>query len=250
MFTNSKILSAKIQGAAAFSIFFALLCTAIVVFIPDNSSLKGTDIQPSDAEANEEDFLFDFNQDDISEFVLDTSKKEDQGLKYYRQAESKAAVEWFYARITGSTEIASAVLKEADANDIPLSLAFALAHTESSYKVNAYHKNTNGTIDRGLFQLNNTSFPKLTETEFYDPAVSAKYGLAHLKFCITTAGNEIAGLAMYNAGTVKVRRNGTPQITLNYISQIEHYKAALEENFESEVISFFEDGGLKKLAMR
>ena len=65
-----------------------------------------------------------------------------------------------------------------------------------------------------------------------------------------TAGNEIAGLAMYNAGTVKVRRNSTPQITLNYISQIEHYKAALEENFESEVISFFEDGGLKKLAMR
>ncbi|MCR5218337.1 transglycosylase SLT domain-containing protein [Treponema sp.] len=250
MFSENQIISEKIRGSAALGLFLAVISAAILIFLPDEESKKTAAEESIAVTENEDDFLFDITDEDLADFVLDTSKKDDQGLKFYRQAESKAAVEWFYARITGSTEIAHAVLEEADANDIPLSLAFALAHTESSFNVNAYHKNTNGSIDRGLFQLNNLSFPKLTETDFYDPAVSAKYGLSHLKFCISTAGNEIAGLAMYNAGTVKVRRNGTPQITLNYISQIEHYRAVLDDSFESEVIAFFSDEVLKKLAAR
>ena len=40
----------------------------------------------------------------------------------------------------------------------------------------------------------------------------------------TTEGNEIAALAMYNAGANKVRKNSTPQITLDYISKIQNCK--------------------------
>lgn len=250
MFRDNQIISEKIRGAMALAAFLFSISAAILIFLPEEKMQPLTEVSTPVTEETEEEKLFELTEEDLAEFVLDTSKKEDLGLKYYRMAESRAAVEWFYSRITGSTEIAHAILHEADVNDIPLSLAFALAHTESSFKVNAFNKNTNGSIDRGLFQLNNTSFPKLTETEFYNPAISAKHGLSHLKFCITTAGNEIAGLAMYNAGTVKVRRNGTPQMTLNYISKIEHYRSALEDNFETEVVAFFTDEGIKKLALR
>ena len=177
---------------------------------------------------------FTFSDDDD-----EISSREDEGLSMYRQSESRAAVEWFYTQVTGSREIAVAVLESADEYNVPLALAFSLAHTESNYKVTAKHVNKNSTIDRGLFQLNSASFPSLSESEFYDPAVSAHYGMSHLRFCLNTAGNEIAALAMYNAGTNKVRNNGTPHQTLNYISEIETYRSLLEETFSREVVAYF-----------
>ena len=75
----------------------------------------------------------------------------DNGLSLYRQNDSRPAVEWFYYQITGNKEITQAIITEAEKNDIPLSLAFALAHTESSYNAKAINKNSNSTIDRGLF---------------------------------------------------------------------------------------------------
>ena len=83
----------------------------------------------------------------------------DNGLALYRQNASRPAVEWFYYQITGNKEITLAIITEAEKNNIPLSLAFALAHTESSYNAKAINKNSNSTIDRGLFQLNSNSFP-------------------------------------------------------------------------------------------
>ena len=164
----------------------------------------------------------------------------DDGLALYRRPDSRGAVEWFYMRVTGNKEVSAAILDAADKNDIPLSLAFSLAYTESRYKINAVNKNRNATIDRGLFQLNNRSFPKLTEQEFFDPAVSAKYGMSHLRFCMNTAGNEVAALCMYNAGTSKVRSNNTPQSTLNYAGKIMAYRERLDSLFNEEVMAYYE----------
>ena len=141
----------------------------------------------------------------------------DNGLTLYRQPLSRTAVEWFYFQITGDREVTQAILTEAEKNDIPLSLAFSLAHTESNYNANATNRNANTSIDRGLFQLNSNSFPGLSESDFFDPFVSSKYGMSHLKFCLNTAGNDVSALAMYNAGTSRVRSNKTPQSTLNYV---------------------------------
>ena len=132
------------------------------------------------------------------------------------------------------------LLAEADNNDIPLSLAFALAYAESGYNVKAVNKNSNTTTDRGLFQLNSNTFPNLTEADFFDPYVSAKYGMSHLRFCINTAGNEVSALAMYNAGTGRVRSNKTPQVTLNYIGKIMSYQKMLEELFNEQVADFYD----------
>lgn len=164
----------------------------------------------------------------------------DAGLALYRQPTSRAAVEWFYLHVTGSRETALAILEEAEKNDIPLSLAFALAYTESRYDVNAVNKNRNASVDRGLFQLNNKSFPQLREEDFFNPATSAKYGMSHLRFCMNVAGNEVAALAMYNAGTNKVRADNTPQSTLNYVGKIKSYQEKLDKLFSEEVLSYYD----------
>ena len=164
----------------------------------------------------------------------------DNGLALYRQPLSRTAVEWFYFQITGSREVTQAIITEAEKNDIPLSLAFSLAHTESNFNTNATNRNANSSIDRGLFQLNSNSFPELCEADFFDPFVSSRYGMAHLKFCLNTAGNEVSALAMYNAGTGRVRSNKTPQSTLNYVGKIMSYQKMLDQLFEEQVASYFE----------
>ena len=64
--------------------------------------------------------------------------------------------------------------------------------------------------------------------------------MSHLKFCLNTAGNEVSALAMYNAGTGRVRSNKTPQSTLNYVGKIMSYQKMLDQLFEEQVASYFE----------
>ena len=112
----------------------------------------------------------------------------------------------------------------------------SLAWEESRYQIKAVNKNASS-IDRGLFQLNNKAFPKLTEKDFFNPETNARNGLNHLRYCIDLSGNEIAALAMYNAGTTKVRNNNTPKRTLDYVSRILNYKDGLETLFMQQVAS-------------
>lgn len=168
------------------------------------------------------------------------SGNHDSGLLLCRQNSSRPAVEWFYYQITGNRDITQAIITEAEKNDIPLSLAFSLAHAESNYNSRAVNKNSNSTIDRGLFQLNSNSFPELSEEDFFDPFISSKYGMSHLKFCLSAAGNEVSALAMYNAGTGRVRSNRTPQSTLNYVGKIMSYQKMLDQLFNEQVMPFFD----------
>ena len=248
MYYERNDLRKLVFGTLSFSIFFILLCTSIFIFLPyekKSSTVSGAVSELKTVSENTGD-LFASNSS-LNDLVVDTKKKDDCGLVLYRQPQSKIAVEWFYSRITNDKEISSSILQYADMYNIPLSLAFALAYTESRYNVNAIHVNTNGTVDRGLFQLNDSSFPKISEIDFYNADVSARYGLSHLRFCLNTAGNEIAALAMYNAGTGSVKKNSTPQITLNYISQIENYRASIEELFAVEVLALYNTDSNKKL---
>lgn len=172
----------------------------------------------------------------MQQAVLTHSELGDAGLAMYRDLATRTKVIWFYNQITGNQDVTDAILYYADHNDIPLSLAFSLAWTESKYNQKASHTNKNQTVDRGLYQLNNTSFPALSEADFYNPYVSARNGLSHLRFCLDTAGNEIAALAMYNAGTTRVRSNGTPQSTLNYVSKIMDYQQGLDDLFNEQIV--------------
>lgn len=231
-------------------IFFASIACGIYFFVPEDSKSANPstpiDLAVLPTEDDEEELIPEPIPNNYDDFLTEVSfeafnKSTDKGLILYRQSMSKAAVERFYTGITGNSEISKAILIEAERNSIPLSLAFALAYTESHFKTRAINHNNNGTIDRGLFQLNSSSFPALSEADFFDPFVSAKYGMKHLKHDLTLAGNnEVSALAMYNAGAGSVRSNRTPQMTLNYIGKIFSYRKKLEDLFYEDVVSFYE----------
>jgi soluble lytic murein transglycosylase-like protein len=138
-------------------------------------------------------------------------------------------VESFYVEVTGNERITRSILAAADSNDIPLPLAFSLAWGESSFRVNAFNRNS-GSVDRGLFQLNSKTFSFLSEEQLYTPEINARYGLAHLRFCLEEGDTELVALAMYNAGATRVRR-GTPYSTLNHVAKIMDYQVELEHAF-------------------
>ena len=189
------------------------------------------------------------NPDDFQKIAVNHARKTDSGLLLYRDETTRSKVVWFYNHITGSESVVNAILENADKNDIPLSLAFALAYVESRYKTRAVNHNKNSTTDRGLFQLNSASFSKLSEEECFNPDTNAKHGLTHLRFCLDTAGNEVAALAMYNAGTVKVKSGSTPQMTLDYVSKIMSYREGLESLFAQEVVAKLENSQPVRVAV-
>ena len=228
-----------------FSMLIAGAIFSIMFFVPELKEPGISEIYVVNvSETEDEEDIQDISQyihDYVSEITFQSlDNVKDKGLTLYRQSMSRASVEAFYTNITGNKDVTNAILTYAEKNDIPLSLAFALAHTESKYKVTAVGHNTNGTTDRGLFQLNSASYPRLTEEDFFDPYTSAKYGLAHLKQCLRSAGNSVSALAMYNAGQGRVSSNKTPQITLNYIGKIISYQNKLEQQFTDEVVIFYE----------
>jgi hypothetical protein len=164
-------------------------------------------------------------------FLLSEKPEElDAGLYLYRNKLTRPLVENFYIRVTADREIAGAILKAADGNDIPLPLAFSLAWGESSFRIRALNRNTNS-VDRGLFQLNSRSFPNLAEEQFYNPWINAEYGLAHFRHCLDVGKNELIALAMYNAGVNRVRR-ATPYSTLNHVARILNNQKKLIESFD------------------
>jgi soluble lytic murein transglycosylase-like protein len=166
----------------------------------------------------------------ISFLLSEKPAEMDAGLYLYRNKLTRPLVENFYTRVTADVEITDAILSAADNHDISLPLAFSLAWAESSYRVRALNYNSHS-IDRGLFQLNSRTFPKLREEQFYNPRTNAEYGLAHFRFCIDVGKNELVALAMYNAGVNRVRR-GTPYSTLRYVAKIVENERELLESFK------------------
>jgi len=167
---------------------------------------------------------------------LHTIAERDSISPYLSDAESYRETLKFFSSLVGSGKVAAAILEHADKNRVKPSLAFALALEESRFKPRAVNYNTDS-IDRGLFQLNSKSFPHLSEAEVFDPETNARYGLAHLRFCLDQGGNEVAALAMYNAGNGRVDRGATPRRTLDYVYRVLAYEKNIARLFEAKVAS-------------
>jgi hypothetical protein len=168
----------------------------------------------------------------VGAILQEFPKRDDFILKTYQNLDLRNDVVEFFSHITNSQELAAIMLTNANEFGIPPSLAFALCWEESRYNPYAVNnKNRNTSIDRGLFQLNNASFPGLSEKDFYNPSINAYYGMSHLRWCLNFGGSEVAALAMYNAGTARVRNGGTPKNTLDYISRILDNQRKIEDLF-------------------
>jgi soluble lytic murein transglycosylase-like protein len=162
---------------------------------------------------------------------------QDPVLEYYRNPEYREWVIDFFSYICPNRKIVKAILENADKFNVPASLAFALSWEESKFNPNAVNRyNRDGSIDRGLFQLNNRSFPNLDIQVFFDVDKNAYYGIAHMRHCLNSGNNEVSALAMYNAGTGKVKTIGAPEVTLNYISRILENRRKIESRFHARLI--------------
>ena len=172
---------------------------------------------------------------DFPDYIV-SIESEDPVAPLYRNQETKAACLDFFSALTGSDTIAHAILENSLRYEVPATLAFALAFEESRFHADALNHNGNS-VDRGLFQLNSRSFPDLSTAQFYDPEINAQYGLAHLHYCLNTGGNEVAALAMYNAGRTSVDHGVTPRRTLDYVSRILKYEDNIRTLFDAKVAS-------------
>ncbi len=168
--------------------------------------------------------------------ALDAVPKVDSIMEFYEDPATRPLSLAFFGRLSGNSLIAESILEECRINRVSPALAFALAYEESHF--NPLAKNINSdSVDRGIFQLNSLSFPKLEAATFYDIKTNVRLGVGHLAYCLKQGGNDIAALAIYNAGFGRVSKGGTPRRTLDYIDSIIAKKKRLEALFEAQVIA-------------
>jgi hypothetical protein len=185
--------------------------------------------------------VIEIEEDEVEEeftgLFAPAEKTPDVVLEYYRNPEYRDWVIEFFTAICSSGEIARAILNSSDEFDIPPALAFALCWEESRFNPNAINRqNRNGSVDRGLFQLNNRSFPYLDITTFYNINSNVRYGLGHLRYCLNSSSSEVSALAIYNAGAGRVKSTGAPEVTLNYTNRILENRRKIENHFNSRII--------------
>jgi soluble lytic murein transglycosylase-like protein len=175
-------------------------------------------------------------QDNELTDYVESLEQVDPIAPYYMNPQTRDQTLGFFTSLTKSENVARVILENSVKYNVKPSLAFALALEESDFRVDAFNKNGNS-VDRGLFQLNSKSYPALEVPQFYDPETNARYGVAHLKGCLSEAGNEVAALAMYNAGTGRVTKGATPKKTLNYVSRILAYEDTISSLFAAKVLT-------------
>jgi hypothetical protein len=209
------------------SLFACTICC--FSYISCTKSTNGTSLSTSLNEINS------LNERELAGYVENLDQDDLIG-PYYQDQNTKDATLEFFSSLTHSDTIARVILDNSMKFDVRPSLAFALALEESDFRIDAINKNGDS-VDRGLFQLNSRSYPGLTIKDFYDPATNARYGISHIRGCLTEAGNEVAALAMYNAGKNRVSRDATPKKTLNYVSRILAYEDNITSLFTAKVIA-------------
>ncbi|MBF0201889.1 MAG: transglycosylase SLT domain-containing protein [Desulfamplus sp.] len=137
----------------------------------------------------------------------------------------------FYGVLARDRDIARLILKESLENHVPVNLAFALAWRESGFNPRAVNKNRNGSVDRGIFQLNDSYRQEWSEDSFYDAAKNVKEGVLHLKQCLEDTGWDIArALGAYNAGLNASLKGRLSVSTLKYIDDILKKEARLDDD--------------------
>ncbi|MBN2545113.1 MAG: lytic transglycosylase domain-containing protein [Spirochaetes bacterium] len=138
----------------------------------------------------------------------------------------------FYYSIIGDYEITKHTIKYSEMNDIDTSLLFAIMKVESEFNRNAVGINTNGSIDRGLCQLNDQTFTHIQPDEFFDPEINIQNGAKFLKWCLIKSNNNLVkALAYYNAGIGSVSRKKVGEHTLNYINSVISEKKNIDNEF-------------------
>ena len=161
-------------------------------------------------------------------------------LYFYRNRHTRAVVIDFFISLVGSEDIAVPVMYYSDKYDISPLLTFSLMYVESRFLPDAVNSNV-GSVDRGIFQLNNRSFPHLREEDFFNPDLNASYAIAYLQWCLSHSSSQEQAVAMYNAGYGNITRGYIPETTQNHVQKVYTYRENLSREFSQYLKAHFGD---------
>jgi soluble lytic murein transglycosylase-like protein len=167
--------------------------------------------------------------------VISAQQSEKLAEYLFTNPETREIVVDFFTEKTGNRKVSTQILVNSIAYGVPADLAFAVAWKESRFDSKAYNKNS-ASIDRGIFQLNNRSFPWMKIHEFYNEDINIRHGIKYLKYCIENTDDEVVALAWYNAGSGRVKRKGAPSMTLYYISDIMDYREKIKTELKKKCL--------------
>ncbi len=142
----------------------------------------------------------------------------------------------FYTGFAKDSNIAETILGECLKKEVPVNLAFSLAWAESSFNSRALNVNDNGSVDRGIFQLNNSYRQQWSVDSFYNIHKNIKEGLRYLKKCLNDTNGDVAkALGAYNAGLHASMNNALPERTKRYIEKILTKEALLDDQIRAVI---------------
>jgi len=177
--------------------------------------------------------------------VVPVRKAETALLTLYRDEQLRPVVVDYYASLTGDRSVALAILEACDDLGINPSLGFSLAWNESKFNPRAVNDNGN-TVDRGLFQLNSRTFPRLDKRTVFDPKLNAIRGLRFYKTALARLGSEEKALGYYNSGIGMVSDRALPRSTQAYVKKI----LADRDRMDRDAIAFIYFSHDARLALR
>ena len=111
----------------------------------------------------------------------------------------------------------------------------AIAKVESNYNPRAINRNTNGTYDFGVMQINSTWYAVLGKERWNslgDPCTNIKTGASILSSCIESYGYTWEAIGCYNSRTPD-KRDRYARLVFNQMQRIEREEKALKESFQT-----------------
>lgn len=178
------------------------------------------------------------NKEELKEVVVKEEYKKDLELNKAVRNNYIPVKTYLTANHTGDSEITEAILRAALENEVPITIAFGLAWSESRFDSKAKNgiHNNNGTSDWGLFQLNDGYRRNWCMEDFFNPYKNADEAMEHLSSLMDRHGDNIViCLAAYNAGSRGIKR-GIGYSTLVHVNNILKYSDKLEAEINDLVV--------------
>jgi len=131
-------------------------------------------------------------------------------------------------------QIMSLIINIAVSMNLPPYFVLSIAIVENpSLNPVAVNKNENGTIDRGVMQLNSSWYK---DENWHDPETNIKAGCVHLKYILGLQGVNTywAAAVVFNAGYGRL--NNPPERTIAYASHVMFRWTELNGGYVNPVI--------------
>lgn len=146
--------------------------------------------------------------------------------------------------IAGDRTIVERIIFHSLKKEVPISLSFGICQAESGFIPDAINKNNrNGSIDRGLFQLNNKPRPQWKVEDYFDIEKNIEEGIKYIKENYNLYdGNILLTIGAFNKGATGIK-SGAGFETLLYMNKVITYQNSIEENLNEilETIKYYEE---------